>query len=456
MSGSTQALPSKARPNPVVRFAVFHDVHGGHDAGGADHRANDLFHLIAIDNPEWVFGNGDLLDHGTETDPQHVTNIRFALSQLNCPRYFGFGNHDNGSGDSLTDCTPTNVAAFFDAVQDSHTPTATDDSKTLGYYHFSRDGIDYIVLNSVELQSPTEGDYGMRAEQQTWLTNTLDSIQGSDKRLVVFSHVDPSYSGSIWYRMATASRTHVQSELEDWVATSGGKLLGVLSGHEHGANNSDQNRKQTINGVTYINLVDGRRSDGASHVKALDYESNAVACYWLVTIDDDTITLSGQNGGGNVQHTVPAPLEYELFNGSTDLFDTDISPNASTVLTIVGKQRTAGTEFKVHGCSHGSGNGRFYLGKNTGNWCFGYETYHDTGVPADLLEHTFELSVAGLKIDGVLYPTTETLTFGTTKTINIGAHENIGSTNGFSDFAVKSVSIFHNSVTTTFPIPLLS
>ena len=443
-------------------FGVFNDVHFGDPVGHGASRATELFaHAESQDIPFAII-NGDLLELGTTASASRVLPFtRQVLDQLSCPRYLAFGNHDNGPGNSVTDCNPTDVAAFFDAIGDSHTtnPDVLDDAKTLGYYHFMRDGIDYIVLNSVELQAPTEGDYGIRAEQRTWLTNTLAGITGTDRKLIVFSHVDPSSSGAAWYRLNTSDRTFIQNQLSAWNSTQG-EVLGVISGHEHGLNNGGENRIRTVGGVQYFNLIDGVRPNGSTNIKSLTYDTGAINTYAIGVLNQNgQFELIAQRGGNSLAAPqAPVPPEFQVFNGVDEFRDTNIMPNATTEFEFDCRFRSVGNDFKAMGCTLGSST-RFYAGLFQGRWHLGYNTLQDTGIDGDTNRHVFRITPAGLSIDGVMVLANAGGSLvsppagSATRTINIGAHETQTATNprnGFCDVDFYGATILHNGSETVF------
>ena len=427
-------------------FAVTSDTHLYYPAAGGLERTQDIFAQIGGKRASFVMVNGDFVDGGTDalgaTEEAEVAAI---LDQVSMPCYFGMGNHDNGTGNSTTDTTPESIAAFYALVADAQTTYPSGATDT-GYYHFVSNDIDYIVLNSIEIQAPTEGDYGMGDTQRAWLDTTLDGITGSDKRLVVFCHVDPSSSGDAWYRLRSADRNYVQGALRKWSYLSGGILLAVITGHEHGLNNSSENRSRTTLDVVYWNLIDGLSTGGASNIKPLSYASGAKKHWWLGKLDGNTFSLLGQNGASDLSRTisvVSAPAA-QSFNGTNEYHNTGIIPNATTEMKIVGNYRSLDATFRVHGTSSTTGQERYYCGINNGKWFLGYNDAQDSGIAADTSVHEFKITPDGLYLDGILIHANSTGALDNHDIITpimLCCHKNL---NGFCNFNLLRAEITHN------------
>ena len=115
-------------------------------------------------------------------------------------------------------------------------------------------GIDIIMLAATLETGDATGDYDLSTTQMTWLQTTLDSLTGSDKRLLVGCHVCPANqagdghsAGNLSRRIVTTTADSIRSKLETWQAAHG-KVLAVLSGHDH------HNRRKHINGIDYLTI----------------------------------------------------------------------------------------------------------------------------------------------------------------------------------------------------------
>lgn len=210
--------------------------------------------------------NGDTLDLGTDVTPaQDIIDAAAHFAGITAAKRFAIGNHDNGSGDSVTDTTPADLDAFYDAMGDA---TLTQDERERGYYSWTANGVTHLVLNAVAIQAPSEGDYGYGATQKTWVQDYLDNL-ADGARLVVYSHVDPITTTPDYLRVVSADRTWIKRELLRWATINkSGKILACFTAHEHGLNNSSLSRVTRNSGVDYVNKVDGHLIDGTGNIKA--------------------------------------------------------------------------------------------------------------------------------------------------------------------------------------------
>jgi hypothetical protein len=275
----------------ITDFLVCSDLHVGHSTGGGASRTRDLCIRMAKERAQFAMFNGDILDLGTVgSTAADMAYVSRCFDMLPFPRFAGVGNHDNGTGDSYTDCTPESLNDYFDMVggHEGNPLEDLDDARDVGYYHFNIMGVDFIVLNTVELQpnDATEGDYGISSTQKTWLAAKLATLTGSSRRLFVFSHIDPSQTSVGWARLNTTDSAYIRGELQDWRAEQGGKVCAVISGHEHGINNSSANRVTRTSNIDYVNLIDGLNAAGnAAHIKASAYSTLGRLAYSRVSYD---------------------------------------------------------------------------------------------------------------------------------------------------------------------------
>ncbi len=241
---------------------------GGLFAGGQQ-RVRWLIDQWALSPANAAVWNGDLYDTGTDgTSAGAKSDAASRFQGLNFPVYFGGGNHDFDDGDSITDPSTTSMDAFYDSLGDTE---LTQTERERGYFIRLIDGVHHMVLNAVFLQAPTEGAYEYGATQKSWITSTLATLTGSGIRLIVYTHLDVINGGTAWHQMTATDATFLRTELETWKASSGGLVLAVISAHEHGLVYASLNidRVTTINGIRYINLIDGYTATNGANVKAL-------------------------------------------------------------------------------------------------------------------------------------------------------------------------------------------
>ena len=222
--------------------------------------------------------------------------------------------------------------------------------------------------------------------------------------------------------------------------------MAVISAHEHGINSAHDNRAQVVKDVWYANRIDGRFPNGDANIKAQDYDSGALLAYYKARWDEATslFKLEGGNGSGDLSytHNNPSGPAAQAFDGVAEYHDTGIIPDATTEMVIVGKFRSVGSSFKVHGCSETVGSVRFYMGLNNGNWALGYNTYAESVTAGDTNEHEFKINSNGLYVDDVLVQAAPGAISGITAPIYLCAH-NTAANNGFCDFDLKHAVIKH-------------
>ncbi len=184
---------------------------------------------------------GDLINFaGSQAQTDEAVRI---FERLKIPMYFVAGNHD------VNPDTQAELTQFYDTVPDAYYRNAFsygDNSSRLGYYHVNVRGINLIVLNQ-NFYNDATANWKINDTQLTWLQTTLDSITGSDSKIIVCSHLSltENLNETAYYRHDYTQAGTIRGKLETW-ETSNGKVLGCFSGHEH------KNTLNLINGINYV------------------------------------------------------------------------------------------------------------------------------------------------------------------------------------------------------------
>ena len=165
------------------------------------------------------------------------------FSKLNLPMYITLGNHDVALD------SQSSIDDFYTTISDGYysNPFSYNHTTKLGYYHVNVKGLDIIILNQMFSSADIDADYEIDATQETWLEDTLDSLTGSSRRLIVCSHVTltPNLGDTAIFRHETAQAARIRGYIEDW-QTLNGIVLGCFNGHRH------SNRQEVINTINYV------------------------------------------------------------------------------------------------------------------------------------------------------------------------------------------------------------
>ena len=165
------------------------------------------------------------------------------FSKLNLPMYITLGNHDVALD------SQSSIDDFYTTISDGYysNPFSYNHTTKLGYYHVNVKGLDIIILNQMFSSADIDADYEIDATQETWLEDTLDSLTGSSRRLIVCSHVTltPNLGDTAIFRHETVQAARIRGYIEDW-QTLNGIVLGCFNGHRH------SNRQEVINTINYV------------------------------------------------------------------------------------------------------------------------------------------------------------------------------------------------------------
>lgn len=196
----------------IAQISDFHIVEPGQLAyGRVDTRAM-LASAVEVINrldpvPDLVIASGDLVQSGA---PAEYAELRRLLTSLRMPLLPVAGNHD--ARDVL-------LSTFADGLPPI-------ECRSFVQYVHDQGELRIIVLDSI---TPGSDDASFCVERAEWLRRTL----AADRRpaLLVIHH-QPFMTGIPWMDPPTLNWT---APLGDAIAGSGGKVVGIISGHIHRA-----------------------------------------------------------------------------------------------------------------------------------------------------------------------------------------------------------------------------
>jgi len=280
-----------------AKWAVFTDWHMFTSGAGGNQRARDGFNELGSVGADFAVSCGDLIDLKYDESIVDLDLTKAIERYAGCPIFHALGNHELDDGSSETFSAAVS-AGFYDGLDDAYMSDTlelnTGTHQNRGYYYFYHKGSDvwHIVLNSVENNDGSNG-WHWSTTQRDWLQAFLDGLTGSDKRIIVYSHIPPKMSlGSHGWR--TAEETELHDMLNDWVI-SDGKCLGVYCGHRH---DSALTKVDNINYVRLRNSEGGGTGVSDTVNVAYDHANSTPLSFATFKWDDttDTLTITGHNG----------------------------------------------------------------------------------------------------------------------------------------------------------------
>jgi predicted phosphodiesterase len=256
---------------PLVTFGYGTDLHYA-DANNygsppidkylrdGDNKLDDAVTYWNSESLAFVMFGGDFIDGLYRTGAQNLTDLSYIQSRfdlLTHQKYYVFGNHDM---DKLT------KAQFMSGT-----------GMTEKYYYFDKNGVRFIVLDACYRSDSDSDDFSagnfssdalkefVPPNERAWLTNTLGSAPG---KCLIFTH-QSLYDET--YNMCINNAQAVRSILE-----ASGKVLAVISGHEH----IDQ--EVTVNGIPYYNM------------RAMTRQAYPANAYAKIEVYADKLVIHGQ------------------------------------------------------------------------------------------------------------------------------------------------------------------
>jgi 3',5'-cyclic AMP phosphodiesterase CpdA len=242
---------TKQKPQRVIRFAHFTDIHMEPKHNAPKALAQALEHMQALDDkPDLLITGGDhVMDAMSAkadwTDIQYNTLEKVLTEHCRIPIKYCIGNHDVWGWDKENSKTTSNEPFWGKdrAVHEFDLPNR--------YYSFSKDNWHFIILDSV-LPDGTHYAAGLDDEQFQWLRQELQV--NHDKHVVIISHI-PILSAAAYFD-GECEKDGQWKLPRQWMHLDARKLKDLfaeypnvklcISGHLHMVDRVEYNR------VTYI------------------------------------------------------------------------------------------------------------------------------------------------------------------------------------------------------------
>jgi N-acetylneuraminic acid mutarotase len=217
-------IPLEPYDDGIYTFIAYGDTRAGDESAVAAIHDDLVSKYMQQHDPEMIIHSGDMVYHGGEAYQWPLFNDSISAMWNWHPdiEFFGAaGNHEMYTDDWVNDPTFTDYLAFVDFSAEVDTSAG----ETELYFSFDRNGIHFIILNTVN--DWVGDDYSCPQAQMDWLEADL---AGDYETIIVTTHY-PSYSILAGRPERLAQAESVRDEFHDLFVEYGVDI--VFTGHNH-------------------------------------------------------------------------------------------------------------------------------------------------------------------------------------------------------------------------------
>ena len=235
----------------LFTFCVQTDTHFSKTNKDESIFSNGVEHLVDLTNSvsfDYICNLGDIVqgykNDSIATTRNDLTYVVSKYKDSKCPALLTIGNHDCNSQSIVSSEIITNDELYARVIKATATTTDIVQNNNSIYYYKDFENFRVIMLNSQDGENSSF--YNFSESQIDWFKNVALK---TNKDIIVMCHAGliPEISDDV-----PANSDRIINVLKEY-QTSGGKVVGIFSGHQHARN---QFKIDGINHISFINKCD--------------------------------------------------------------------------------------------------------------------------------------------------------------------------------------------------------